>query len=274
MNSELKAKIKMADAKLACSKNILDTVSTSLNREIEKFGIYRQTILENTVGRFKRDMKIIGKQVKDNAYSIPYELEIAKLADVTLNEVEFSSEQIFRITTNVSKVTIACTNKVFEMIGKRKRINIDGYNSPNRNSGNGWFDIVIAAVELLGTIAEKKMQEEAEVKRYVAETDVLCKKVDMQTEFCRQILKRIEEIILVSDELEARCVDALKKMETILHVFDATNQIHLGYFQSAMILIKGISELSKVEILDSKGQISQLDQQYIIKSRQLLTATL
>ena len=188
----------MADAKLACSKNILDTVSTSLNREIEKFGIYRQTILENTVGRFKRDMKIIGKQVKDNAYSIPYELEIAKLADVTLNEVEFSSEQIFRITTNVSKVTIACTNKVFEMIGKRKRINIDGYNSPNRNSGNGWFDIVIAAVELLGTIAEKKMQEEAEVKRYVAETDVLCKKVDMQTEFCRQILKRIEEIILVS----------------------------------------------------------------------------
>ena len=56
MNSELKAKIKMADAKLACSKNVLDTVSTSLNREIEKFGIYRQTILENTVGRFKRDI--------------------------------------------------------------------------------------------------------------------------------------------------------------------------------------------------------------------------
>ena len=50
--------------------------------------------------------------------------------------------------------------------------------------------------------------------------------------------------------------------------------MHLGYLQTTLILLKGISELSKVEILDSNNQLSLSDQQYIIKSKQLLTESL
>ena len=95
-----------------------------------------------------------------------------------------------------------------------------------------------------------------------------------QIDFCLQIIKRIKEIISVSEELEKRCLEELVKFESIINVFDVENSIHLKSFQSASILIKGISELSKVEILDSNNQLSLADQQYIIKSRKLLTESL
>lgn len=274
MNSELKARIEKADAKLACSKDMLETVSASLNREINKFGTYRRTVLKNTLGRFKADMEIIGKKVKGGTYSIPYELEMSKLVEISLNEVNFTSDQKWQIANNVGKATIIGTNKVLEMIAKRKGLNFNMDKSTNSgNSGIWWLDMLQAAIGVASTVAEKKVREETEVQRYEAETDVLCKQADARVVFCRQIFKRIEEIISVSNELEARCVDALKKLETIINVFDVENQVHLGYYQSVGILIKGISELSKVEILDSNDRLSQSDQQYIIKSRQLLTET-
>ena len=275
MNSELKARIEKANAKLASSKDMLEAVSASLNREIDKFGSYRRRVLKNTLGRFKADMEIIGKKIKNSTYSIPYELEMTKLADITLNEVNFTSDQKWQIANNVSKATIAGTNKVLELIAKRKGLNFNlNKNTGGGNSGVWWLDMLQAAIGVASAVAEKRAQEETEVQRYEAETDVLCKQVDARTAFCRQVFKRIEEIMSVSDELETRCVDALKKMETIIDVFDVENQVHLSYYQTVRILIKGISELSKVEILDSKDQLSQSDQQYIIKSRQLLTATL
>lgn len=220
-------------------------------------------------------MEIIGKKIKNSTYSIPYELEMTKLADITLNEVNFTSDQKWQIANNVSKATIAGTNKVLELIAKRKGLNFNlNKNTGGGNSGVWWLDMLQAAIEIASAVAEKRAQEETEVQRYEAETDVLCKQVDARTAFCRQVFKRIEEIMSVSDELETRCVDALKKMETIIDVFDVENQVHLSYYQTVRILIKGISELSKVEILDSKDQLSQSDQQYIIKSRQLLTETL
>jgi len=275
MNSELKTRIEKADTKLTYSKDMLETVSASLNREIDKFGIYRQTVLKNTLGRFKADLDIIGKKVKGGTYSIPYELEMSKLAEVSLNEVNFTSEQKWQIANNVGKAAIAGTNKVLEMIAKRKGLNFNlSKNTGGGNSGVWWLDMLQAALTVASAVAEKKAQEETEVQRYEAEADVLCKQADTRAAFCRQICKRIKEIISVSDELEARCVDALKKLETVINVFDVENQTHLGYYQSAGILIKGISELSKVEIIDSNDRLSQSDQQYIIKSRQLLTETL
>ena len=112
------------------------------------------------------------------------------------------------------------------------------------------------------------------MQQYEAEADVLCEKVHAQIVFCDSIYRRLKELISVSDELEKRCVATLEKLESVIGTFDVENRTHLGYYQSANILIKGISELSKVEILDSNNQLSLLDQQYIVKSRKLLTESL
>lgn len=275
MNSELKARIERADAKLARSKEWLERVSTSLNREIDRFGTYRQAVLKNTVGRFKKDLDALGKKLKGGAYAIPEGIEMPDIAVLSFQTVNFSSEQKWQIADSVSKAALISTNKVLEMVSRRKGWNF----TPSKNTGSGnsgiwWLDLLQAGLGIAAAVTEKKIQEETAVQRYEAETDVLCKKVDAQIVFCNSISHRLKELISVSDELEKRCVVELEKLESVMETFDVENRTHLGYYQSASILIKGISELSKVEILDSNNQLSLLDQQYIVKSRKLLTESL
>ena len=275
MNSELKARIERADARLARSKEWLERVSTSLNREIDRFGTYRQAVLKNTVGRFKKDLDALGKKLKGGAYAIPEGIEMPDIAVLSFQTVNFSSEQKWQIADSVSKAALISTNKVLEMVSRRKGWNF----TPSKNTGSGnsgiwWLDLLQAGLGIAAAVTEKKIQEETAVQRYEAETDVLCKKVDAQIVFCNSISHRLKELISVSDELEKRCVVELEKLESVMETFDVENRTHLGYYQSASILIKGISELSKVEILDSNNQLSLLDQQYIVKSRKLLTESL
>lgn len=275
MNSELKARIERADARLARSKEWLERVSTSLNREIDRFGTYRQAVLKNTVGRFKKDLDALGKKLKGGAYAIPEGIETPDVAALSFQEINFTSEQKWRIADGVGKAALIGTNKVLEMMSRRKGWNF----TPSKNTGSGnsgiwWLDLLQAGLGIAAAVAEKKEQEETAVQRYEAETDVLCKKVDAQIVFCNSISHRLKELISVSDELEKRCVAALEKLESVMEAFDVENRTHLGYYQSASILIIGISELSKVEILDSNNQLSLLDQQYIVKSRKLLTESL
>lgn len=275
MNSELKARIERADAKLARSKHTLECVSASLNREIERFGTYRQVVLKNTVGRFKEDLNTLGKKLKGGAYNIPEGIEMPDVAALSFQTVNFSSEQKWRIADGVGKVALISTNKVLDIVSRRKGWNF----TPSKNTGGGnsgiwWLDLLQAGIGIASAVAEKKAQEETAVQRYEAETDVLCRKVDAQIVFCNSISYRIKELISVSNELEKRCVAKLEKLESVIGAFNVENPMHLGYYQSASILIKGISELSKVEILGSNNQLSPFDQQYIVKSRRLLTESL
>lgn len=275
MNSKLKARIEQADANLAHSKYLLQLESTKLNQEIERFGTYRRIVLKNTVGRFKEDLDALGKKLKGGAYAIPEGIEMPDVAALSFQEVNFTSDQKWQIADGVGKVTLVTTNKVLEMVSRRKGWNF----TPSKNTGYGnsgiwWLDLLQAGLEVASAVAEKREQEETAVQRYEAETHVLREKLLVQIVFCNSISSRLKELIFVSDELEKRCVAELEKLESVMGEFDVENHTHLGYYQSANILIKGISELSKVEILDSNNQLSLLDQQYIVKSRKLLTESL
>ena len=275
MNNELKARIEQADAKLARAKETLLVVSTALNRDIERFGTYRRNVLKNTVGRFKKDLDVLGKKLKGGAYAIPEGIEMPDVAALSFQEINFTSDQKWRIADGVGKAALIGTNKVLEMMSRRKGWNF----TPSKNTGGGnsgiwWLDLLQAGLGIAAAVAEKKEQEETAVQQYEAEADLLCKKVHAQIVFCDSIYRRLQELMSVSDELEKRCVAALEKLESVMEAFDVENRTHLGYYQSASILIIGISELSKVEILDSNNQLSLLDQQYIVKSRKLLTESL
>ena len=277
MNSELKARVERADAKLARQKDNMNIASVVLNKNIEKFGIYRQVVLKNTVGRFKEDLEFLGKKgkVKGGNFSIPYEIEMSKLSEVTLNDVNFTSEQKWKITDRVLKATNSGINKLNEVIAKRKGPSYKpSSNTTTGGSGTWWLDLLIAGAEIFSAVQEKKEAERTEVQRYEAETETLCKQIDARIAFLHQISNRITEIITVSDALEARCIEALEKLEKIIDVIDFEVQSHLRYFETARILVEGMRKLSQTEILDAKNQLSLSDKQYIIKTRQLLAETL
>ncbi len=275
MNSELKLRIRRADEKLAQVKYLLQSESALLNLEIGRFGTYRRVVLKNTVGRFKEDLDTLGKKLKGGAYDIPEGIEMPDVAAPFFQAVNFSSETKWQIANNVAKATLIGTNKVLEMVSRRKGWNF----TPSKSTGGGnsgiwWLELLQAGLGIAFAVAQQKEQEETAVQRYEAETDVLCRKVDEQYIFCKSISDRIKELISVSDEMEKRCVAKLEKLESVMEAFDVENPTHLYYYQFANIFIKGISELSKVEILDSNNQLSLFDQQYIVRSRKLLTESL
>ena len=116
MNNELKARIEQADAKLARAKETLLVVSTALNRDIERFGTYRRNVLKNTVGRFKKDLDVLGKKLKGGAYAIPEGIEMPDVAALSFQEINFTSDQKWRIADGVGKAALIGTNKVLEMM--------------------------------------------------------------------------------------------------------------------------------------------------------------
>ena len=57
-------------------------------------------------------------------------------------------------------------------------------------------------------------------------------------------------------------------------MFDVEKDKHIAVYQKTAILVKGISDLAKIEILGTDEQLSKKDDQYIIKSKKLLSETL
>lgn len=274
MNSELESQVWYADCKLKSAKEKLDYSIESVNRKVKVFGDYREQTLNHTVIRFRNDLSFIGKKLKGNEYLIPSEFKSTKKIEHSFDPVSFTPEQSRRITENVGKLITFGGNKLIDAIAKRKGIDVS--NSRNRSSSNSgsWLDLAVALLGLASDYYMKKEAEKTAVEKYVAETDVLCERIQAQIDFMSRIQDRIKELIDVTEQLKSRSLIALVNFERFLNIFDVENTVHLKSYQTALILVKGISEISKVEILDSQNQISKSDENYIISSRKLLTSSL
>ena len=274
MNNELKNRIKKADSKLQSVKQNLEVVSASLNSEIKAFGDYRLEVLKNTVGRFKKDLNSLKKNLRAGEYLIPEEVEIKEVMALSSKDGSFIPELNLQIVENVSKVVFVGANKILDTVARRKGVNLNTNNYTGGSSGPWWLELLQAAFTVAAAVAEKKEQEKIEVERYEAEADVLCEKMHAHIVLCDKISRRLKELIFVTDGLEKRCITELEKLESIIDVFNSENSTHLQAFSKAKILIKNISDVSKVEILDSNNRLSLFDQQYILKSRKILAETL
>lgn len=274
MNSELKARIEYADNKLAASKSLLEEASAILNKQIGDFGKFRESTLIDTVGRFKSNMETLGKSIKDNKFEIPSSLDVPLFGEIHLEEITFTPNQVNQLSVNAANLLLTSSNKVLDIVAKRKGLNFNSSTTSNGRSGIWWLDMLQATLTIAATVAEKREREETAVVKYEKQAVLICRKIDAQLEFFSQIENRLEEIISVSEQLKERCTGALEKLEDIIDVFDVNNDSHLKIFQLVVIFVKGISEISKVKILDSEDTLSMGDQRYIIHSKQLLTSSL
>ncbi len=273
MTSEQKQRIKKADSKLEDAKKRVQEIASVVDQEVAEFGDYRGSVLQETVSRFKSDLNIIGKKLKSGDYDIPSGFEMPDVINVTLKKVAFTVEQKLEITNNVVKAVSIGTDKILQMIAKRKGVVYNNPSSPAK-SGFWWLDLLQVGLDMAVGYSQKKMEEEKTVEEYESNVDRVCSQADMQIEFCYQILERLEEIITVTNSLKERCICQLNELEEIINMFDVEKDKHIKIYQKAVILVKGISELAKIEILGTDEQLSKKDDQYIIKSKKLLSETL
>lgn len=277
MNRELKNRVEACDHNLDQKKDQLEIATALLSNEIFQFGEYRCSVLKDTIGRFKNDMIIIGKYLEGGGYDIPESIETPQSINLHFEKYEMSEKKKDDIFQHASQAILSGSEGVMRAIAKRNNVSFNPNTSNNYGTGQSgvwWLDLVVAGVGLFSDIADKRAKEEASVERYEAETSKLIKKTEIQIEFCHQIIRRIKELIEVSDDLKLRCVSSLQMLEQVINEFNVKDNEHIAKYQKTAILIKGISELAKVEIIDSNNKISQSDSQYIIKSRQLLMSSI
>ena len=277
MNRELQNRVATCDHNLEQKKDQLNRATALLNNEIFQFGEYRCSVLKDTIGRFKNDMIIIGKYLEGGGYDIPESIETPQSINLHFEKYEMSEKKKDDVFQHASNAILSGSEGIMRAIAKRNNVSFisnTGSNYGSGRSGIWWLDLAVAGIGLFVDIADKKEKEEIGVERYESETSKLIEKTNMQIELCHQISKRIKELIEVSDDLKLRCVRSLSMLEQVLNDFNVHDNEHIAKYQKTAILIKGISELAKVEIIDSNNKISQADSQYIIKTRQLLMSSI
>ena len=220
-------------------------------------------------------MEALGKKLDGAGYDIPECIETPNGQEIRFQGVDLSEEK-WNISINATEMVLHGTEGILRAIAKSNNLKLDfnsnHYGAPK--SGIWWLDLLASGLEMCAGIAEKKAKEENSVERYEHEVSILLDKANTQINFYGQIRRRIEELIDVSEKIKVRCVGSLCLLESIIDKFDVNNEEHIMVYQKTSILIKGVSELSKVEILDSDSKLSEADCQYIVKSKQLLLSSL
>ena len=75
-------------------------------------------------------------------------------------------------------------------------------------------------------------------------------------ELMKRIVRRSDEIAILTTRLETRCEDALDSLEDIAEEFDPQNSEHVKTFQKAAILVKSTSQLCQTPLIDSNGGLN------------------
>ena len=258
------------------SKNTLEISTRNINNEINYFGNYRKETLEKTIGRFNEYLRLIGKKSKDKTYDIPYSINAPSIkANAQLQEIKISSDDKMKIAVNASKIIEIGSNKLAEYIAKRKNIAFTPHHNPaTPNSGNWILDLLASSFTIASVYAEQREAEKTAIEKYKSETNVLIEKINAQIAFYSQISIRINEIMNVTDEMANRCMASLDELKRYIYEFNVNNTKHMAAFQKSLILCKGISELAKVELLESENTLSSSGEQYLINSKKLLSSSL
>ena len=88
------------------------------------------------------------------------------------------------------------------------------------------------------------------------------------------IKSRILELQMLTQELEEKSQGSLQKLGSIVNTFDAQNSEHVKIFQQSAIMVKSMSELAQVAILDNEGNLNEQVNIVAAKTQKVLNSEL
>lgn len=270
MKKELKERVKQCDSIIQTNKVRFNIALDALNKEIKKFGEFREEVIHDVIDRFRHDMQELKKNV-NYEYAIPEKITANITHQVEYNGKGISFDKNMEMLKHSTDIFFNGANQLLKSIYNSKGLI---YNNPSTNPGSSgvwWADMIVSGFNLLVSYAEKSEKEETAVVKYENEVKIYKEKVETDIKFFEAVDKRIEELIYVTTELKKRCLVYLSKFETILPHFNSEKTEDIDILTKLLQLIGSISEISKVEIFDSENRLSHKDEEYIIECRKLIS---
>lgn len=255
------------------------------NKILDAFGRVRLEALQDTVGKFIIYLDLINKKAKVKEYELLTSIDVTKEQVKELETVSMNASTALKIlavsggsaaavvmgvpaiitqfaaastgTAIASLHGAAATNAVFAWLGGGS-IASGGLGVAGGMAVLGTLTGV-AALASAGVVATAYFaKKHTEATQYLADMKELKAKMELGWTVLENVNKRALELQDVTLQLKERCIQGLEQLADIMIGFDPQNTEHLKTFQQAAILIKSMSELAQVPVMDEEGNVSEM----------------
>ena len=255
------------------------------NKILDAFGRVRLEALSDTVGKFIIYLDLIKKKAKVKEY------ELLTSIDVTPEQVKELETVNMNASTALKTLAVSGGNAIAVVMGVPALItqfaaastgtaiaSLHGAAATNAvlawlgggSIASGGFGVAggmvvlgtltgVAALASAGVVATAYFaKKHTEATKYLADMKELKAKMELGWTVLENVNKRAQELQDVTLQLKERCLQGLDQLADIMIGFDAQNTEHLKVFQQTAILIKSMSELAQVPVMDEEGNVSEM----------------
>ena len=255
------------------------------NKILDTFGRVRLDALHETVGKFIIYLDLIKKKAKVKEYELMTsinitpeqvkELETVNMnASTALKTLAVSGGNAIAVVMGVPALVTqfaaastgtaiaslhgaAATNAVFAWLGGGS-IASGGMGVAGGIAVLGTLTGVVALVSASVVATAYFAKKHTEATQYLADMKELKAKMELGWTVLENVNKRAHELQEVTLQLKERCMQGLDQLADIMIGFDAQNMEHIKVFQQTAILIKSMSELAQVPVMDEDGNVSEM----------------
>ena len=256
------------------------------NDILENFARIRLNALHNTVGKFLLYLELINKKAKVKEYDFMTSIDITpeqvkELETINMNAstalktlmvsggsaISFAmgipviiAKSAYVVSTGTAIASLhgaAATNAVFAWLGGGS-IASGGLGVAGGMAVLGTMTGIVALAGASVVATSYFAKKHTEATKYLADMKELKAKMELGWTVLENVNKRALEIQELTSQLEERCLLNLDKLADIMIGFDPKNEEHVKVFQQTAIVIKSMSELAQVPIMDEDGNVSEI----------------
>ncbi len=255
------------------------------NKILDTFGRIRLDALHETVGKFIIYLDLIKKKAKVKEYELMTsinitpeqvkELETVNMnASTALKTLAVSGGNAIAVVMGVPALVTqfaaastgtaiaslhgaAATNAVFAWLGGGS-IASGGLGVAGGMAVLGTLTGVVALASASVVATAYFAKKHTEATQYLADMKEFKAKMELGWTILDNVNKRALELQDVTLQLKERCMQGLDQLADIMIGFDAQNMEHIKIFQQTAILIKSMSELAQVPVMDEEGNVSEM----------------
>lgn len=298
-----------ADALKERVENENERMKRVVNDALQKFGKQRCVALSKTVGPFIKQLNLMKQKVKDKEYEITDSIGMPETYIKELASIEMNASSALKtagaagsvaaialsgvptaVTTTVGALATASTGTAISSLSGAAATNatlawLGGGTIASGGGGIAAGTTVLAtatyatagvfALAASGIIASTYFSKKlTEATAYNSEVKVWAANMRAAFAVMNGVIKRCEELGDVTVKLQERIESQLELLYPLAPCFDTNDEYFLSTFKTVGQLVKSMSEVCQVPVLDKEGHASEDSKVMVTQVTRLLNKNL
>ena len=286
-----------------------EAVRDDMNEALEEFGKRRLDALHNTIGVFLDYLERLNQKSKAKEYEFLTEIDIKQEEIAEMKQIDMKASDAAKVlavgggfaaiglagtpvlvTSLVTSFAAASTGTAISTLSGAAATNavlawLGGGAIAAGGGGVAAGATVMAAltatataglaVIAVGTLASAfYARKYTEATKHLAEVQEWVAQTEASWTVMAGIKQRVLELQGLTTDLETRVIAQLHKLDPYIDHFDNTDMMQVELFQQAAIMVKSMSELAQVPVLDDDGNLNEQANIVAAKTEKILNTSL